>query len=81
MTFDPRTLTIIEQGCVVKGNMSCYALRLLGRGEGDVEVETFADIEQGAEITGELKAGSLRMGLGAKVGSFALLNKNHGKRG
>lgn len=81
MAFDPRTLTVIEQGTVVDGDIDCYALRLSGRVNGNVTVKSFVDIEKDAEITGELKAGSLRVALGAKIGKFSLLNAKDVKVG
>lgn len=81
MAFDPRTLTVIEQETVVDGDIECYALRLSGRVNGNVTVKSFVDIEKSAVITGELKAGSVRVALGARIGKFSLLNSNHAKGG
>ncbi|MBE6333672.1 MAG: polymer-forming cytoskeletal protein [Bacteroidales bacterium] len=81
MVFDPRKLTVIEQNCVVDGDIECHALRLLGKINGNAIVDSFADIEENAEITGELKAGSVRIAMGAKVGKFSLINGRDGKAG
>ncbi len=81
MAFDPRKLTVIEQNCRIDGDLECYALRLLGKVDGNVTVQTFADIEEHAAISGELKAGSVRIALGAKIGKFSLMDENNGKSG
>lgn len=81
MVFDPRKLTVIEQSCEVDGDIECHALRLLGKVNGNVTVETFADIEENAEILGELKAGSIRIAMGAKIGKFSLIDGSNGKAG
>lgn len=74
MAFNPRALTVIEHGTIIDGDLDCYALRLLGRVNGNVTVKSFVDIEKDAVITGELKAGSVRVALGARIGKFSLLN-------
>lgn len=74
MEFDPRAVTVIEKGTVIEGDLSCYALRLLGKITGDVTAVRFADIESGAEIGGELKCSSVRVSRQAKIGKFTLLS-------
>lgn len=75
MEFDPRAVTVVERDTVIEGDLSCYALRLLGKVTGDVTAVRFADIESGAEVGGELKCGSLRISKQAKIGKFTLLSE------